>query len=249
MKCFTNYIPVFLVALLPPFALALPADLPYQNGNLPRQASSRDSGTGNGAQNSILGPGSPRNSSNPGNPGNPGSPVTAQQQRNAVSAWQSDTGKVSHFLNTATTFTGQEYTQQAQIALDAELDELLHKKVLDQALGGQPSVRAASNVLETQGFFQQVVDVLAAWSATAPPRPRATSTSSTATAASTSCPTSTPTSPPPASPRPGPSAPPPAPRCRAPPRTPRALVGCLLHRRPPAPPPCRHRRRRRRSLR
>ncbi|KAL8382259.1 hypothetical protein RB595_006175 [Gaeumannomyces hyphopodioides] len=152
MKRFTHHFLLLLATLLPLFALALPADPPYQQDKLPRQTSSCDGGTGNGGQNGGQGLGTP------GSPGS--SAVTAQQQRGAVSAWRADTGKVSHFLDTATTFAGEEYTQQAQIALDAELDELTHKKVLDQALGGQPQVQAASNVLETQGFFQQVVDVL-----------------------------------------------------------------------------------------
>lgn len=82
------------------------------------------------------------------------------QIRNAVMGWMMDTGKVTMFMNTATSFTGDEYTRQAQIALNAELDELNHKKILDAGLNSDPNVQAANEVLENQGTFQNVVDVL-----------------------------------------------------------------------------------------
>lgn len=71
-----------------------------------------------------------------------------------------DTGKVTKFLNTATSFSGDEYTRQATIALNAEKDELNHKMVLDAALGTMKIVQDANNTLATQGTFQAVVDTL-----------------------------------------------------------------------------------------
>lgn len=82
------------------------------------------------------------------------------QIANAVSSWMNDTGKVTNFLNTAASFSGDEFTRQATIALNAEKDELNHKQVLDDALGQQPDVQSANNVLATQGTFQAVVDAL-----------------------------------------------------------------------------------------
>jgi len=91
---------------------------------------------------------------------------TAPSQKqilNAVALWMNDTGKVSNFMNTATTFTGNEYTKQATIALNAEKDELTHKAVLDAAFGAAGTagaVKAANATLVTKGKFQNVVDVL-----------------------------------------------------------------------------------------
>lgn len=82
------------------------------------------------------------------------------QLRNAVMGWMRDTGKVTNFLNSATSLTGDEYTRQAQIALNAEVDELNHKKILDAGLSSMPSVQAANEILDTQGNFQNVVTVL-----------------------------------------------------------------------------------------
>ncbi|KAK2051818.1 hypothetical protein LY76DRAFT_488478, partial [Colletotrichum caudatum] len=94
--------------------------------------------------------------------------VSETQIMNAVMSWQQDTGKVTKFLDTATSFTGAEYTKQATIALNAELDELNHKKVLDVALKGMQTVSQANAVLDTQGTFQQVVDVLKSMVANGP---------------------------------------------------------------------------------
>src|SRR4051812_43633135 len=63
---------------------------------------------------------------------------------NAVLSWMNDTGKVTNFLNKATSFSGDEYTRQATIAFNAELDELNHKKVLDTALGTNAMVQTAN---------------------------------------------------------------------------------------------------------
>jgi hypothetical protein len=91
----------------------------------------------------------------------PNDPSQSSQQ--AAADWQTDTGLVSHFLDTATTYTGDEYTKQAQIALDAEKNELLHKAVLDALpqVTSQPSITAANDSLVTQAHFQDVVDRLA----------------------------------------------------------------------------------------
>jgi len=85
-----------------------------------------------------------------------------KQVMNAVMSWMNDTGKVSKFLNTATSFSGDEFTRQATIALNAEKDELNHKMVLDAAVGTMDMVKAANDTLATQGTFQAVVDTLQA---------------------------------------------------------------------------------------
>ncbi|KAI0127216.1 hypothetical protein BJ170DRAFT_365852 [Xylariales sp. AK1849] len=86
--------------------------------------------------------------------------VSDIQIANAVSSWQNNTGKVTRFLDTATSLTGDDFTKQATIALNAEKDELNHKMVLDAAMGMNPAVQDANNVLAMQGTFQKVVDVL-----------------------------------------------------------------------------------------
>lgn len=82
------------------------------------------------------------------------------QVANAVNSWMNDTAKVTKFLNTAASLSGDDFTKQATIALNAEKDELNHKKVLDDALGMMASVQAANDVLANQGTFQKVVDAL-----------------------------------------------------------------------------------------
>ncbi|KUJ20295.1 uncharacterized protein LY89DRAFT_567710, partial [Mollisia scopiformis] len=82
------------------------------------------------------------------------------QVMNAVMSWMNDTGKVSKFLNTATSFSGDEFTRQATIALNSEKDELNHKMILDAAVGQMDMVQAANDTLATQGTFQAVVDAL-----------------------------------------------------------------------------------------
>jgi hypothetical protein len=82
------------------------------------------------------------------------------QIANAVLSWMADTGKVTKFLNTATGLTGDDFTTQATIAFNAEVDELNHKMILDAALGDQASVKAANDTLVTKGAFQTVVDDL-----------------------------------------------------------------------------------------
>ncbi|KAG7100854.1 hypothetical protein HYQ44_019335 [Verticillium longisporum] len=103
----------------------------------------------------------PANNNNNGGAGSNNTPSDTQLM-NAVMGWMNDTGKVTNFVNTATSLTGDEFTRQAQIALNAELDELNHKKILDAGLSDNPIVQSANEVLETQGTFQNVVDVLQA---------------------------------------------------------------------------------------
>ncbi|KAK6220890.1 hypothetical protein LQW54_001810 [Pestalotiopsis sp. IQ-011] len=86
--------------------------------------------------------------------------VSDTQIANAVVSWMNDTGKVTKFLDTATSLTGDDFTKQATIALNAEKDELNHKTILDAAMGQQPDVQDANNVLAMQGTFQMVVDTL-----------------------------------------------------------------------------------------
>lgn len=92
----------------------------------------------------------------------PAANVSDTQIANAVMSWQNDTAKVTKFLNTATSLTGDEYTRQATIALNAEVDELNHKMILDAAMGQMQTVMDANDVLATQGTFQAVVDTLQA---------------------------------------------------------------------------------------
>jgi predicted Zn-dependent protease len=87
--------------------------------------------------------------------------VTDTQLLNAVNGWMNDTGKVTNFLNTATSLTGNDYTTAATIALNAEKDELNHKAVLDAGLD-PAAIQKANDTLATQGTFQAVVDALQA---------------------------------------------------------------------------------------
>ena len=95
-----------------------------------------------------------------GKPGGATNGVSDKQVANAVTSWMNDTAKVTKFLNTATSFTGDEFTRQATIALNAEIDELNHKTILDAAFGQMAMIQAANDTLATQGTFQAVVDTL-----------------------------------------------------------------------------------------
>jgi hypothetical protein len=88
-------------------------------------------------------------------------PLSNQDLANAQNQWRADTSKVSQFLGAVPTLTGTQLTAAAQVALDAEKDELLHKKVLDYQFGSDPRIAEANSVLVTQGTFQSVVDALA----------------------------------------------------------------------------------------
>ncbi|KAI4862789.1 hypothetical protein F4820DRAFT_398592 [Hypoxylon rubiginosum] len=78
----------------------------------------------------------------------------------AQNAWASDTSHVSQFLSAAPTLSGASLTSQAQAALDAELDELTRKAVLDKQFAADPSVQAAGATLARPDTFQFVVDGL-----------------------------------------------------------------------------------------
>ncbi|KLU82422.1 hypothetical protein MAPG_01494 [Magnaporthiopsis poae ATCC 64411] len=163
MKCFSLF-----ATLLPSLALALPANLPRHQSQAIKAAGDCAGGIGNGDQgtgpctNQGNGQGTGQGIGEDTSPDSNRTVITAQQQFDAVNAWRADTGKVSRFLDTATLFTGQEYTRMAQMALDAELDELAQKEILDQAMGTRPEIQAASDVLSNQGYAKDVVDALRA---------------------------------------------------------------------------------------
>ncbi|PHH62867.1 hypothetical protein CDD81_6585 [Ophiocordyceps australis] len=91
-------------------------------------------------------------------------PPSNEEIERAQMGWRNDTMVVSRFLSTAETMSPQQLSSEASIALDAELDELTHKKVLDrkftQGFGQDQVVLQANNVLEGQQTFQFVVDGL-----------------------------------------------------------------------------------------
>jgi hypothetical protein len=94
-----------------------------------------------------------------------GAPTTvssqkAQQLQQACSAWVQDTGMVSNFLNLGQGQPVQTLFQQmANVAFNAEVDELTHKAVLDGIIGNDPTVSIA-NLTLTNGSFQSVVSNL-----------------------------------------------------------------------------------------
>jgi hypothetical protein len=78
----------------------------------------------------------------------------------AVSSWRRDTGVVSNFLNKGQSFTDdQTFKNQAFVAYSAEIDELSHKKVIDQYFSENQNIRKANATL-SDGSFQLVVDQL-----------------------------------------------------------------------------------------
>ncbi|KAF2270258.1 hypothetical protein CC78DRAFT_611910 [Lojkania enalia] len=79
----------------------------------------------------------------------------------AVSNWQADTSMVSNFLDTGGSIMNNvAFKQAATVALNAEIDELNHKAIIDSALANDPNVQAANSTLEGGGAFQDVVDRL-----------------------------------------------------------------------------------------
>ncbi|KAI1423357.1 hypothetical protein F5Y12DRAFT_786095 [Xylaria sp. FL1777] len=83
-----------------------------------------------------------------------------QQLADAENTWRADTSTVSQFLSAVPTLNGTSLAAAAQVALNAENDELLHKKVLDEAFSSDPRIVEANDVLVKQGTFQSVVDAL-----------------------------------------------------------------------------------------
>ncbi|KAJ3004368.1 hypothetical protein HKX48_001260 [Thoreauomyces humboldtii] len=91
---------------------------------------------------------------------NTGIPTSAELVA-AAEAWRADTMKVSHYLNIASTLSGQVLKTAAAAANVAEKDELTHKAVIDRhPISKTAAVVAANNMLVTEGHFQAVVDAL-----------------------------------------------------------------------------------------
>jgi hypothetical protein len=90
-----------------------------------------------------------------------GQTPTSADLATAVSNWQADTSMVSNFLNTGASIQNNvAFKQAATVALNAEIDELTHKAIIDAANGADPNVVAANGTLDTAGAFQDVVDRL-----------------------------------------------------------------------------------------
>lgn len=85
--------------------------------------------------------------------------ATAQALQAAADNWSFDTSQVSNFLNTGKSLTGNQFNQGANIAYNAEVDELTHKAILDSVIGNDPDVSIANQTL-TNGVFQSVVNNL-----------------------------------------------------------------------------------------
>lgn len=62
-------------------------------------------------------------------------------------------------MNTGKSLTGNTFNQGANIAYNAEVDELTHKAILDSVIGNDPDVSIANQTL-TNGVFQSVVNNL-----------------------------------------------------------------------------------------
>lgn len=84
---------------------------------------------------------------------------TAQALQAAADNWSFDTSQVSNFLNTGHGLQAPTFNQGANIAYNAEVDELTHKAILDQVIGLDPDVSIA-NLTLTNGVFQSVVNNL-----------------------------------------------------------------------------------------
>jgi hypothetical protein len=90
-----------------------------------------------------------------------GQTPTASDLATAVANWMADTSMVSNFLNTGASIQNNvAFKQAATVAFNAEVDELNHKAIIDQATGTDPNVIAANSTLVTGGAFQDVVDKL-----------------------------------------------------------------------------------------
>lgn len=85
--------------------------------------------------------------------------ITADDLANAVNAWQADTATVSSFLNNAASYTDDAtFVAAAQVALNAENDELNHKQVIDDVfLGVNLDIVNANTVLVGERKFAMVV--------------------------------------------------------------------------------------------
>ncbi|KAK5635320.1 hypothetical protein RRF57_011032 [Xylaria bambusicola] len=83
-----------------------------------------------------------------------------QQIADAQNSWRADTSMVSQFLSAVPTLRGAKLESAAKAALNAEVDELTHKKALDGVFSSDPRIVQANNILVNQGTFQSVVDAL-----------------------------------------------------------------------------------------
>ncbi|KAH8647450.1 hypothetical protein BGZ60DRAFT_423862 [Tricladium varicosporioides] len=149
-----------LFCLLPSFGFALPAAASSASKSASKAGASATSKSSSAAAKAT---GAASNGGGAAN--NPGAMAgmntpSDTQIANAVMSWMNDTAKVTKFLNTATSLSGDEFTKQATIALNAEVDELNHKMILDMGLGMMDMVQAANDTLATAGTFQAVVDAL-----------------------------------------------------------------------------------------
>ncbi|KAF2430078.1 hypothetical protein EJ08DRAFT_250344 [Tothia fuscella] len=80
--------------------------------------------------------------------------------QNAADSWSIDTGTVSNFQdNGKKTQAGNSFNALANGAFVAEVDELVHKAILDTFIGNDPQVSIA-NLTFTNGVFQSVVNNL-----------------------------------------------------------------------------------------
>jgi len=84
---------------------------------------------------------------------------TAQAVQAACDNWSFDTAQVSNFLNTGHSLQGQQFNAAANIAYNAEVDELSHMGILMQVIGNSPDVSIA-NLTLLNGVFQSVVNNL-----------------------------------------------------------------------------------------
>jgi hypothetical protein len=84
---------------------------------------------------------------------------TAKALQAACDSWSADTGKVSGFQDAGNGLAGQQFKAAANVAFVAEVDELTHKAILDNAIGLDPQVSIA-NLTLTNGCFQSVVNNL-----------------------------------------------------------------------------------------
>jgi len=120
------------------------------------QTGGQSSGTTTGSS-----PSQPSNDPGLGAPGSSGQTPTAGDLATAVSNWMADTSMVSNFLNTGASIQNDDdFKQAAFVAYNAEVDELVHKAIIDRANSAMPNVIGANSTLVTGGSFQDVVNKL-----------------------------------------------------------------------------------------
>jgi hypothetical protein len=165
---------ILIASLLTCAASAAPL-FPFRGGNAngqatqqrPQQQQSQKQGAGQGTQatkgtQGTQGVQSVANSPTGTGAGTAnGQTPTAADLATAVANWMADTSMVSNFLNNGPSIQNDvQFKQAATVAFNAEVDELIHKAIIDSALGTDPNVIAANSTLVTGGAFQDVVDKL-----------------------------------------------------------------------------------------